>query len=103
MTKLDKLKKLRDLSEDLSTTPAERELASKRYIEFKSKYSLNDEDVEEEIFNIKTSTEYELALLDNILYTFGIKELYNFKHNSKLKRCFKTTKSIFEGVKDESN
>lgn len=40
MTKLEKLKKLRDLSEDLSTTPAERELAYKRYIEFKSKYSL---------------------------------------------------------------
>lgn len=101
MTKLEKLKKLRDLSEDLSTTPAERELAYKRYIEFKSKYSLNDEDVEEKIFNIKTNTEFELTLLDNILYTFGIKEVYNFKYNSKLKRGFKTTKIIFEGVKDD--
>ena len=81
MNKIEKLKKLRSLSEDTSTTEAERNLAYKRYLEFKSKYSLELEDEKDEIelLDIKVNNEFEGILLSYVLSSFGIDKIYHKK------------------------
>lgn len=102
--KLEKLKKLRALSEDSSTTQAERELAYQRYIDFKAKYSLDDIESEErtEKLFIRVKNEYEEELLNYIAYSFGI-DTYKEKGCSKLKVVFVIKRSIYIAIEDDYN
>lgn len=98
--KLLKLKKLRALSEDTSTTQSERQLAYERYVEFKEKYNLEDPE-EEERFFIKTDNFYQRALLFYILYSFNIEKIYHQKRSSKNKVIFYCTENTYQAVKDD--
>lgn len=98
--KLEKLKKLRSLAEDNRATPSERELAYKKYVEYKNKYSLDDSELPKEFVFIKAADQYELKLLYSILDSFKL-EMYHLKNKSKLKIYFYATTSEYLAVKDE--
>ena len=70
--KLEKLRKLRSLAEDSRATPSERELAYKKYVEYKNKYSLDDTKSQKELVDIKVDNQYETYLLYAILDTFNL-------------------------------
>ncbi|MFR4518972.1 MAG: DUF2786 domain-containing protein [Fusobacterium sp.] len=101
MNKIEKLKKLRSLSEDTSTTEAERNLAYKRYLEFKSKYSLEDEEDEIELLDIKVNNEFESILLSYVLSSFGIDKTYHKKNYSQLRKYFYTDKNTYKAIIDD--
>ena len=98
MDKIEKLKKLRNLSEDTSTTEAERSLAYQRYLEYKSKYSLEDEENEIELLNIKVNNEFEGILLSYVLSSFGINNIYHKKNYSQRRKYFYTDKNTYKAV-----
>ncbi|MDH6456945.1 hypothetical protein M2102_000560 [Fusobacterium sp. PH5-7] len=99
---LDKLRKLRALSQDMTTTEAERELAYKRYQEIKKKYAVDDSELEEkeERFHIRVQNTFEKDLLRYILWSFDLTS-YTEKHCSKLKVIFYTKKSVYEAIQDD--
>lgn len=102
MTILDKkLEKLRKLSEDTSTTENERELAYKRYVEFKEKYQLKDNEEEEKRYFIRTKNIYEKSLLCHILWSFNIENLYFEKRCSKNKIIFYCTEETYLAILDD--
>lgn len=98
--KLEKLRKLRSLAEDTSTTLFERELAHQKYVEYKNKYSLDDTEIKRDFVFIKVSDQHELKLLYAIVDSFNI-EMYQLKKHSKLKVYFYATKSEYLAIKDE--
>lgn len=98
--KLEKLRKLRSLAEDTSTTPSERELAHQKYVEYKNKYSLDDIEIQREFIFMKSANQYELKLLYSIINSFNL-EMYTVKKQSKLKLYFYATKSEQLAIKDE--
>lgn len=101
MDKIEKLKKLRSLSEDTSTTEAERNLAYKKYLEFKGKYSLKDEEDEIEVLDIKVNNEFEDILLSYVLSSFGIYKTYHRKNYSQLRKYFYTDKNTYKAIIDD--
>lgn len=99
--KIEKLRKLRNLSEDKSTTPSERELAYQKYVEYKKKYSLEDFEEEEKKFHyIRAKDFYSSNLLFYILVSFGL-EPYSQKRCSQNKIIFFCTESVYLAVKDD--
>ena len=98
-SKLEKLKKLRSLSEDFRATNSEREIAYKKYIEYKAKYGLDDEEEEQE-YTLKAISKQEFYLLIAIIYSFKL-EPYKYKNKSTLRIYFKSTKNKFIAIKDE--
>lgn len=99
--KLEKLKKLRALSEDKSTTDAERQLAYQKYTEFKEKYHLNDDEEEKKRFEIRVKNFYEWELFAYIAWSFGIEDTYKQKYCSKFKIIFYCTQNIFLALTDD--
>ena len=99
---LDKLRKLRALSQDTITTEAERELAYKKYQELKKKYTIDDAELEEKekCFVIKTQNSFERELLLYILWSFDL-EGYTTKFCSKLKIIFYTKQSVYKAIQDD--
>lgn len=98
--KLEKLRKLRSLAEDSRATPSERELAYKKYVEYKNKYSLDDTKSQKELVDIKVDNQYETYLLYAILDTFNL-GIYRMRNKSRLRFYFYATDSEYLAVKDE--
>lgn len=98
--KLLKLQKLRNLSNDMSTTESERKLAYQRYVEFKEKYNLEFLEEKEERYFIRASNFYENVLLTYILMSFEV-ESYSQKRCSKNKIIFYCKKSTYQAIKDD--
>lgn len=98
--KLEKLRKLRSLSEDTRATLFERELAYKKYVEYKNKYSLDDTKSQKKFVDIKVDNQYETYLLHAILGTFNL-DIYHTRNKSRLRFYFYATDSEYLAVKDE--
>lgn len=98
---VNKLKKLLALANDSRANDEERKSAFEKYRKLKEKYNLEITEEEKELFYIKCKNEYEIIILNRLLFAYEVDQTYTRNNHSKMKIYFKLTKTSFELMNEE--